>query len=304
VPKSPARLAMILAATLATTVALGAQSTYDKALDAPAGGRLTFDTDAGSVSIVGSDTHQVIVHAEVEGSESALRRLHISAQQTSTGVTVTARMEHGWVDWLLWSDFGAIRVHFAVEVPRDYPVDLRTSGGGFDIRELNASVDARTSGGGISLQDVSGNVNAHTSGGGIRAERLAGPADLSTSGGSIDVADSTGDLELRTSGGGIRIQNDDGKVDASTSGGGIRAQLRSNRGISLVTSGGGITLLLPQDTHASVEAGTSGGGVTSDFPVSTTQFGARNHLQGTIGGGGPSIYLRTSGGSIHLEPEG
>lgn len=303
-PKSPARVAMILAAMLTTTVALAAQSTYDKTLDAPAGGRLTFDTDAGSVSVVGSDTHQVVVHAEVEGSQSALRRLHISARQTSTGVTVTARLEHSSLGWLLWSDFGSIRVRFDVQVPRDYPIDLRTSGGGLDIRGLNASVDARTSGGGISLQDVRGNVDAHTSGGGIRAERLAGPADLSTSGGSIDVADSTGDLELHTSGGGIRMQNDDGKVDAGTSGGGIRAQLRSNRGINLVTSGGGITVLLPQNTHASIDAGTSGGGVTSDFPLSTTQFGARNHLQGTIGGGGPSIYLRTSGGSIHLEPEG
>ena len=299
--KPIARLAIILAATLTASTALAAQSAYDKTLQAPAGGRLSFDADVGSVSVVGSDIHRVVVHAELEGSGSYLRRLRISAGQDPTGVTVSARMEHS--SWLDWFDFGSIRVHFEIQVPRDYPIDLRTSGGGLDIRDLSASVLARTSGGGISLQDINGNISAHTSGGGIRAERLNGPAELSTSGGPIDVADSTGDLDLHTSGGGIRIQNDDGKVDAGTSGGSIRAQLRSNRGIRLVTSGGGITLMLPQDTHASVDAATSGGGVTSDFAVSATQSGARNRLQGTIGGGGPSVYLHTSGGSIHLEPQ-
>jgi hypothetical protein len=293
---------MILVATLTASTVLAAQSTYDKALDAPAGGRMTFDADVGSVSVVGTDAHQVIIHAELEGSDSALRRLHIDAEQTPTGITVTARVAHsGWLGWLDWLDSGSISVRFDVQVPRKYPIDLRTSGGGIDIRDVSAPVQARTSGGGISLQDVSGSVNVHTSGGGIRAERLAGPADLSTSGGPIDVADSTGDLDLHTSGGGINIRDDDGRVDAGTSGGGISAQLRSNHGISLATSGGGITLRLPQGTGASIDAGTSGGGVTCDFPVTTTQFGASNHLQGTIGGGGPSIHLHTSGGNIHIE---
>jgi DUF4097 and DUF4098 domain-containing protein YvlB len=296
--KTIASLALILAATLCASATFAAQSTYDRTLNAPAGGRLTFDADVGSVSVVGSDAQRVTVHAELEGSESALRRLHISAEQTPAGVTVSAREERsGWLDWF---DFSSISVRFTVEVPRGYPIDLRTSGGGLDLRQLSAPIDARTSGGGINLQDVSGNVHAHTSGGGIRAERVAGSVELSTSGGPIDVADSTGDLDLHTSGGGIDLRNDDGKVDAGTSGGSIHAELRSNRGISLVTSGGGITLLLPQDTHASIDAGTSGGGVTCDFPVTTKEFGADNHLQGTIGGGGPSIYLHTSGGGIRI----
>lgn len=302
---SIAKLALVLAAALATSAALAAQSTYDKTLNAPPGGRLTVDSDVGSISVVGSDTHAVVVHAELEGSESFLQRLHVSAEQTPSGVRVTARMEHGagWLDWLNWFDFGSTRAHFAIQVPRNYPIDLRTSGGGLDIEDLNASVHGRTSGGSIRLQNIAGTVNVHTSGGGIRAAHLAGPAELGTAGGSIDVADSTGDLDLHTSGGGIGIQDDDGKVDASTSGGSIRAQLRSNRGIRLVTSGGGITLLLPQDAGGSIEAGTSGGGVSTDFPLTTTHVFGSRHLQGTIGGGGAPIYLHTSGGSIHLERE-
>lgn len=298
--KSAAHIMLILAAVLGTSVALAAQRTFDKRLDAPSGGRLTFDADVGSVAVVGGDAPQVIVHADLEGSESFLNRLHVSAAQTSSGVTVSVRMDHtGWFGWL---DTGWNRVQVTVEVPRNYPVDLRTAGGSLDVRDLDAWVRGKTSGGSIHVQNIAGTVDVHTSGGGISADRINGQANLSTSGGSIDASDSTGDLDLDTSGGGIRIQNDDGKVDAHTSGGSIQADLQSNQGITLETSGGGITLRIPQNTRASIDAQTSGGDVTSEVPVTTTGTVSGDHLHGTIGGGGPAISLRTSGGSIRIEP--
>ena len=299
--QSTTKIFVIIAATLCSSVALAAQRTFDKQLNAPPGGRLTFNADVGSVTVVGHDAPDVVVHAELEGSQSFLDRLHISAEQTSSGVTISVHAPHsGWSDWF---NFGSTRVRFDVQVPRGYPVDLRTSGGHIDVRDLSAEVRAQTSGGSVVVQNVAGTVNAHTSGGSIEAERLNGSTRLTTSGGSIDVTDSAGDLYLRTSGGSIHIQNEDGRVDAHTSGGGIRAAMRTNRGITLGTSGGSITLLLPQDTHGSIEATTSGGHVTSDFPLTTTEIVAGSDLRGAIGGGGPSIYLHTSGGSIHIEPE-
>lgn len=276
---STARLIVIIAATLGTSVALAAQKTYDKRLNAPPGGGLTFQADVGSVSLVGGNAAEVVVHADLEGSEAFLSDFHISAEQTPSGVTILARKSHGD-----WSDTGPTRVRFTIEVPRNYRVDLQTSGGGLDVRDLNAAVRAETSGGGVQIQSV------------------AGPVNVRTSGGRLEVADSTGDLDLKTSGGGIDIRNDDGKVEARTSGGDIHAQLRANHGIDLRTSGGTIIVQLPQDTRASVDAETSGGRVTSQFPISTTQIDDRNHLQGTIGGGGPRISLNTSGGNIRLEP--
>jgi DUF4097 and DUF4098 domain-containing protein YvlB len=77
--------------------------------------------------------------------------------------------------------------------------------------------------------------------------------------------------------------------------------LRTNHGISLSTSGGTIVMILPQDTHASVDAETTGGRVTSDFPFSTIETEDRHHVRGVIGGGGAPISLHTSGGNIRLE---
>ncbi len=297
-PTSTARIIMVLAATLCTSAALAAQRTYDRSLNAPPGGGLTVDADVGSVSVVGHDAPKVVVHADLDGSESFLNRFRIDTEQTSSGVTIRAHVP-GWSGWF---NFGSTRVRFTIEVPRNYPVDVRTSGGGIDVRDLSAPVRGKTSGGGITVRNVSGPVTMHTSGGGVEAEHLDGPAILSSSGGPIDVSDFGGNLDLNTSGGGINIQNGDGTVDAHTSGGPIRAELRSNRGITLSTSGGGITLLLPRNAHGTIDAATSGGRVTSDFPVTTTQFGDSDHLQGTIGGGGPQISLHTSGGGIQIEP--
>jgi DUF4097 and DUF4098 domain-containing protein YvlB len=299
--RSTARLLLIITASLGTSVALAAHRTYDNRLNAPPGGQLTFDADVGSVTVVGRDAHEVVVHADLQASESFLSDFHISAEQTPSGVTISARRSHK--DWFGWFNFnlGSTRVQFTVEVPRDYRVHLQTAGGNLEVRDLNASVRGATSGGGVLVQNVTGTVDLHSSGGSIDAQHLNGPSNLSTSGGGIDVADSTGDLNLRTSGGSIHIRDDDGRVDAHTSGGNVSAELRANHGISLSTSGGNITVRLPQDTHATIDAETSGGRVSSDFPLSTTQSTDSAHLQGAIGGGGAQIELHTSGGNIRLE---
>lgn len=301
-PSSTARFLLLIAASLGTSVALAAHRTYDNRLNAPAGGQLTFDADVGSVTVVGRDTREVVVHADLDAPESFLSDFHISAEQTPSGVTISARKSHN--DWFGWFsfNFGSTDVHFTVEVPRDYPVHLQTAGGDIHVRDSSAPVQGATSGGSVRVQNVTGSIDLHSSGGSIDGERLNGPTKLNTSGGNIDVADSTGDLDLRTSGGSIHLRDDDGKVDAHTSGGSVSAQLRANRGISLSTSGGSITVRLPQGIRATIDAETSGGRVSSDFPLSSTQLTDSAHLQGTIGGGGPPIDLRTSGGDIRLEP--
>ncbi len=300
--RSTVRLLVIIAATLVTSVAAAAQRSYDRQLAAPAGGHLTFHTQVGSVRVVGHSAEDVTIHADLQGPKSFLDRLHISARQTASGVRISARLADG--SWFHWFDFGSHhRVRFTVEVPRDYPVELRTSGGNLEVQDLNAAVRAWTSGGRVRVQNITGTVNAHTSGGNIEASQINGPTQLSSSGGSIRIEDSTGTLELHTAGGNIRIHNADGRVHAVTSGGDIRAALRSNQGISLRSGGGDITLLLPLSTRASLDAKTGGGSVSSDFPFSTTQIVSGSHLQGTIGGGGAAISLYSGGGDIRIRPE-
>ena len=291
----------VMVCALATTPALSAQRSFDKHFDAPPGGKLTLDTDTGSVVIGGHEGRELIVHADLSGSDDFLARMQINAVQASDGVTVTGHVtRRRWLDWLF--QVSQDKVLYTIQVPRDYPVELRTAGGSLDMRHLNASVHGTTSGGSVTIREVRGPIDARTAGGRIDASQLNGPTSLRTSGGSIHVADSTGDLDLHTSGGGIYLEHLDGKVQASTSGGSVEAKVRTNRGVSLVTAGGSISLQLPASARGSIDAHTSGGRARSTIPLSMTEIASGGELRGALNGGGDPIFLRTSGGSISIAP--
>ncbi len=298
--RSTVSLTVLVAALLLTSVASAAQSTFDRRLSAPPGGHLTFTTAVGSVTVIGRPAQQVIVHAELQGSKSFLARVHIRTEQTSSGVTIRAHVASG--GWFHGFDVGRHRVRFLVQVPRGYPVNLRTSGGHLTVRSVNAAVRAGTSGGSAVVQDVSGPLALYSSGGSIAAQHIDGPIHLSSSGGAIRVVDSTGELRLRSAGGGIRLRHDEGQIRAYSSGGDIRAQLLENQGIDISTGGGDIDLRLPQNTRGSIQARSDGGRITCEFPLSTVQLVAGHHLVATLGGGGPSIFLQSSGGAIRIGP--
>lgn len=298
--KSAYKLAAVLLLGIAASTSLAAQRAFDKRFDVSPGGQLIVDTSMGSVEVVGQDSREVAVHAEITGSNAFVDRFKITAEQESSGVTVRSDTDsfRSWLDWF----FPLTRVSFVISVPRDYRVDVHTSGGRIEIRSLTADAKGRTSGGGIYLEDITGSIDMRTSGGGIHGNGLKGPAELKTSGGGIHLENCTGDLDVRTSGGGIRLQGIDGHVTARTSGGGITVEARSNRGISLATSGGSITLFLPQTVHASVDAWTSGGRVHVDLPMTSTEIADHSHVRGAINGGGEPIVLHTAGAGIHVGP--
>ncbi|HEY7928572.1 MAG TPA: DUF4097 family beta strand repeat-containing protein [Steroidobacteraceae bacterium] len=282
--------------------ALAGERSFDRHFNVSPGGELRLDTDVGSVVVVGQDGQGLDVHATVSGSHDFLSHFSITAVQGPQGVHVTGRMQPlGWLEqW--FGSVGRRTVSYTIELPRDYATDIHTSGGSIDVRHLNADTRGRTSGGSITVEDVRGPLHMRTSGGGIEATDVTGPADLRTSGGSIEVSGCTGDLDARTSGGGIRLERIDGSVQAVTSGGSVKAEVRTNRGVSLATSGGSIALRLAANATGTLNAHTSGGRVESTVPLSSVEVASRNELRGAFNGGGEPILLRTSGGSIHIAP--
>jgi DUF4097 and DUF4098 domain-containing protein YvlB len=290
-----ARLSLVLILGLVASASWGADKTFDQHFTAPPGGRLMVDTDVGAITISGHDSRDLTVHVDISGSNAD--NIKFSAAQTASGVTVTGRSsDSSWFH--LGSNWN--RVKIMIEAPRDYPVELKTAGGGLDVRGINAEVQGSTSGGGIDLHDIAGPIDLRTSGGGIDAHNLKGSVRLRSSGGAIEISDVTGDLDVHTSGGGIDLDNIDGRINADTSGGGVRVAALSNHGITLSTSGGPVTLLVPSDVHAFVDAETSGGRVHSDLPVTVTDTLESNHLRGQINGGGERISIHSSGGGIRI----
>ena len=310
-----------------------AEKRLDRTFSVAPGGRLTIDSDGTDLRVEGTGGNQVVVRILLSGSERMLERMTLTADQSGNDVSVAAKHGNGkWTDWFGgWNLDGKIEV----QVPRDYNIDLRTSGGDIRVSQLKGNARGKTSGGDIQIVDVQGPVEMQTSGGDVRAEQIEGATRLGTSGGDIDIVRLKGDLDAKTSGGyvhlddvvgrvmartssgnvvarGVRGDSDlktsggdiratiDGKITAHTSGGDVTAELvGANRGISVSSSGGDLTVRVPKDTKGELNAATSGGSVRTELPITTTELGERK-LTGTLNGGGNPIHARTSGGSIKV----
>lgn len=296
-----ARLLLILAATLFASATFAAQRSYDRKITAPPGGHLTLETDVGSVGLIGQNTPEVLVHAQLHGSKSFLERVHISTLRTAYGIAITVHEEpRGWFHWF---DLSSHSVQLTVEVPTDYPVEVHTAGGNATVGELNASARVTTAGGSALVRNVTGPLTVKSAGGNVEVTRLKGPAHLQASGGTVRVTDAMGDLDLASSGGDILLSAVQGTVQAHSAGGNIRAQMLSNLGMRLSSAGGDIAVQLPRDTHATINAAASGGRVSCAFPTTSTEASTASRVRGTIGGGGAPIVLRSSGGDIRVTAE-
>jgi DUF4097 and DUF4098 domain-containing protein YvlB len=65
----------------------------------------------------------------------------------------------------------------------------------------------------------------------------------------------------------------------------------------LVTTNGKVTLAIPKDSNASIDADTSNGKIGGDFGW---EKGDKTHCTGTIGTGENKITLKSSNGSIDV----
>jgi Toastrack DUF4097 len=269
-------IGLLIVSLMALSVVARADSRIEKTLALAPGGEFVLEADGGSVTVTGSSASGARI--VVTSNRDDLQSLYTFNFESSNGlVRVTARKKS--FQW-----FSNANLHFDVTVPSQTRLSVKTGGGSVKVSSLEGEQNLGTSGGSINALDVHGNVVARTSGGGITVNSL------------------DGSLEARTIGGSIHIEGLTGRVSAHTSGGSIRATLArgNSQGGQLETSGGSIRVSLDPTANLNLDASTSGGSVSTDLPVRVQGTISHSSLHGSIGSGGPTLRLHTSGGSIHI----
>lgn len=333
--KSLSRKAHLIVFIVAVTSVLIASPLFGKIEDnikksfqVEPGGKLILETDIGSIEVKGMDSRTVDVEVIREvrtGSskkaEDLLEDFQIKFSQDGNDIYINAEYERtSWQKF--WDNLRKnLRVKYIISVPRNYNVDLRTKGGSITTENIVGEARSRTSGGGLRFYRIQGPVWGKTSGGSIKISNCKGPAEVRTSGGGITIGEVGGNVFAHTSGGSIKIGLAEGEVDAHTSGGSITVEevqgaikARSSGGsvkayisrqpekdCRLTTSGGSVTVYMSEDIAVDVDARSSGGHVHTEFPVKIQGKLSKRLLKAKINGGGPQLYLRTSGGSIYLK---
>jgi DUF4097 and DUF4098 domain-containing protein YvlB len=275
----------------------GSDKKIERTFSVQDGGLLSIEADCGSITTRGSDSGDLSIRVFARGNDESIKNLRVDFDQQGNTVRVVERASRHYFNIFHYNN---LDLQFEVSVPKNFNLHLRTSGGNISVADLNGNAEGETSGGDLQLRNISGSVRLNTSGGNIDAQDLKGECTCVTSGGSIRADAITGTLRFETSGGNIDIGGAEGKLVASTSGGDILASLKSNQGIDLSTSGGNVTVRIPKDTPAEINAETSGGDVSCDIPFNGKIKNGK--MNGTINGGGNLIRLGTSGGDILISP--
>ncbi len=289
-------LAAIL--VLATTTLVGADRKYEKKYQVSSGGTLVVNTDQGSVNVVGTGGTEVSILVELRGGEGEVENFEITSEQTSSGVEVQGRRNKSGWSWMRGSNLDA---QFTINVPREYHLKLRTSGGDVDVKNVKGRVEGKTSGGNVRTRATEGAAELQTSGGDITAEDLKGDLRAETSGGDVRIKKIVGGVEAGTSGGNVSVDDVEGSVKAETSGGNVSVSVRgTNKGVHAETSGGNVTIAIAKTVGATIDASTSGGEVECDLPVTVTGKIKSSSIRGTVNGGGNTIYAHTSGGNVRI----
>lgn len=270
------------------------------------GGTVTVRTSGGSISVTGTTGNEARVEMTVRKngrvltpSDTDLSNYTITIRKDGNNILASAERKSGSGN--IWSGYNNESVSFTVFVPAAYSSNLNTSGGSIRVSNLTGTQRVNTSGGGLTFENLSGDIRGRTSGGSIEAEGVRGPFDVSTSGGSIRIKDADGAMVVKTSGGSIRIENARGSVSGHTSGGSITAEFITVTGpIDLGTSGGSVSVTLPETLGFDLDA-RGGRVVTSNLAFRGTTD--TNRMSGSVNGGGVSVRLRTSAGTLRISTQ-
>ncbi len=146
------------------------------------------------------------------------------------------------------------------------------------------------------------------SSGSVHYEIIA-PANLTLDGietvnGEIEIAGISGDVSADTTNGDINASGLAGSFEADTVNGTIDASfdtLGGNQRVSAETVNGRVSLRLPTDASARIDAGTVNGGIDADdFGLNVDKGFLGRDCEGEIGAGDARVNVSTVNGSIRI----
>ena len=174
-------LLVTLASVLAATTAIAdLRDTIEKSFPVAPGGWLNLETDKGAIEVQTSPEPRVDVLVELHadtGSDREARKIldkfSVDIGRFESEIRVEARFDS---DRSSFWDRGRkrLKVRFIIQVPQQYNLTLRTSGGDINVADIEGDVSARSSGGSLRFGNITGSLDAMTSGGSIRVEGCTG----------------------------------------------------------------------------------------------------------------------------------
>jgi hypothetical protein len=248
----------------------------------------TFD---GAIELQSSDEQEIVVEIEKRGpTKEAVDALEVTSTQNGNRIDVEVKRPRSEsFTGIGWHHSASAR--FVVSVPRRANIVARTGDGSIRLEGVSGRIDLRTGDGSIRTVNVSGQLKLHTGDGSVGVERAEGTLDLDTGDGGVDVSGKLTAVKMHTGDGSIVYRAQAGTVMSDS--------------WEISTGDGGISLYLPPDFGADLDARTGDGAITNELTVAAIESDSRENkrvIRGRLGPGGKLLRIRTGDGSIRLRP--
>jgi hypothetical protein len=284
------RLTIFVAATTMAGIAIAASAAparadqWSKTYQINGRADLHVMTGDGDVTVTGTDQHQIDARVTANGWKIGPNDVQIIESQSGNSVSIEVKVPH-WG----FSMFGGNRKSLRVEVsvPRALELDVRTSDGNITALAVSGKIQFDTGDGNVIASNIQGDIRIHTGDGHIEGHNFDGSLDANTGDGNLRIDGRFDALALKTGDGNIEAQAGSGSKVAN--------------GWNLHSGDGHITLRLPGDLNATLDAHTGDGSITLDIPIQVSGSLSHSSVRGKLNAGGPTVAISSGDGSIHIE---
>lgn len=286
---------LALAAVVAAGTPAAAQDRYDWDGALPAGATLRIATSGGAVSVTRAQGSTARVRGQVRRPGGGREAVRFELRRDGQDVTICALIteaatctpegirDHGH------DGRHRARADFTVELPAGVAIAASSGTGDVEVSGATAAVRASSGNGDVRVDEGATEVRASSGNGSVRVAGARGAVNASSGNGRVDVSTASGPVTASSGNGEIRVS---------------MASVRSAGNMSFSSGNGSITLLLPKNFGAELDASTGSGSIHSDFEVRTSGRITSGRVRGTIGAGGPTLRISTGNGRITLQRPG
>jgi len=292
----------------ATSTAFAAEGTFARTLNVSGAPAITVSTGSGYIHISTGSQSEVRINAKVKSQhgwgfngskgsdEDRVRDITSNPPIVQNGSTITIGETHGDS-----SRFRNIEIDYDISLPASTTLKVSSGSGDLDVSNVASVLSADTGSGDIRLNNVGPTPHVVTGSGTIRANGIHGAANLETGSGDIEFHQQVaGDVKAGTGSGSIHLFGVNGGVHVRTGSGDVEIDGNPSTDWKLDTGSGSIRLNLPSEAHYTLNADTGSGSVKVDAPITMQGTLNKQHIVGTIHGGGPTIRVSTGSGDISV----
>lgn len=300
------------------------EGSFDRTLKVSGHVDLDVQSGSGNISVHPGDSSSVIIKGRIKVSESWFSGGGLSAEEKIKRIEQNPPIERngnsiriGHIqDEALRNN---VSISYDISVPNDTSVQSHAGSGDEHISDISGPVRANSGSGNITLSDIGSEVRANagsgdlvitnvqgrayteTGSGNIKATGIAGGFDARAGSGDITFEQAaSGSVRAETGSGNIHLRNVAGGVEAGAGSGDVEVQGKIDSDWRIHTGSGEVEVKLPSDARFNINAHSSSGSVEVHHPLTMQGAFKRNHIEGTVNGGGTMLDISTGSGTIRV----